>query len=212
MPARYASVVGLLDRDTLKEPSTVSGVIRGFATSALLGYASTACVMPFEVGKTLMQVQWIPKADVELLNESEVDENAFHHFLGEETEVDKVIYDVDDLSDEDDAQAYFQDLNNSHGSSQGSGRRSRTTSNRTGEEVRRKRPPLDAPSLSVTRARDASGYIVRRSIFEHSTKPDWVLPFTVTGGVWDMMKAIGRWKGEGWLSLWKGQLLISMHA
>lgn len=37
------------------------------------------------------------------------------------------------------------------------------------------------------------------------TKPEWVMPVVVQGGVWDMIKTVGRWKGEGWASLWKGE-------
>ena len=36
-------------------------VLRGFVGSALLGYAGTALVMPWEVGKLLLQIQWIPR-------------------------------------------------------------------------------------------------------------------------------------------------------
>lgn len=32
--------------------------------AAVLSYASTAVVMPFEVAKVLLQVQWIPKEEV----------------------------------------------------------------------------------------------------------------------------------------------------
>lgn len=31
------------------------------------------------------------------------------------------------------------------------------------------------------------------------------MPVVVQGGVWDMIKTVGRWKGEGWQSLWKGK-------
>lgn len=40
-----------------------------FAASAILAYAGTAVVMPFEVAKVLLQVQWIPKEDLEDLME-----------------------------------------------------------------------------------------------------------------------------------------------
>lgn len=40
-----------------------------FIASALLAYAGTAVVMPFEVAKVLLQVQWIPKEDLEDLME-----------------------------------------------------------------------------------------------------------------------------------------------
>lgn len=220
LPSRYAAVHDLIDDSEFSDvPRSVPGFIRYWASASVLGYASTACVMPFEVGKILLQIQWIPKADVQILNEETDDE--------EDGPEEDVIYDVEELSDEDDAQAYFHDLNNNsqrsgerrRGARQGGYTSSRNRRSRGGggsgrasppdeqeEDRRTLRPPLGAPSLSVTAVRDSSGYIVRRSIFESATKPEWILPFTVTGGVWEMMKAIGRWKGEGWWSLWKGQL------
>lgn len=36
-------------------------LFRNYFNSGFMGFTSTAMVMPFEVGKTLMQVQWIPK-------------------------------------------------------------------------------------------------------------------------------------------------------
>lgn len=40
-------------------------MLRAFVTSSLLSFTGTALVMPFEVGKTLAQVQWVPKDGVE---------------------------------------------------------------------------------------------------------------------------------------------------
>lgn len=40
-------------------------VLRWLISAALLQYATTGIAMPFEVAKTLMQVQWIPKDSVE---------------------------------------------------------------------------------------------------------------------------------------------------
>lgn len=221
LPSRYAAVHDLIEETDLSDvPRSVPGFVRYWASTCALGYASTACVMPFEVGKILLQIQWIPKADVQILNEESDEEG--------EAAVEDVIYDVEELSDEDDAQAYFHDLNNNNhrsgerrrGTRQGTYSNARNKRRGRGggsgpasppegsdaEDRRSLRPPLGAPSLSVTAVRDSSGYIIRRSIFESATKPEWILPFTVTGGVWEMMKAIGRWKGEGWWSLWKGQL------
>ena len=36
-------------------------VLQGLAAHALLQYASTAISIPWEVGKTLLQVQWVPR-------------------------------------------------------------------------------------------------------------------------------------------------------
>lgn len=36
-------------------------VLKGIFAAGLLQYASTAIAMPFDVGRVLLQVQWIPK-------------------------------------------------------------------------------------------------------------------------------------------------------
>jgi fusion and transport protein UGO1 len=45
--------------------------LKAAIASAVLGYTTTAIVMPWEVGKCLLQVQWVPR-DVEQVNEAEV--------------------------------------------------------------------------------------------------------------------------------------------
>lgn len=52
-------------------------MLRAFVTSSLLSFTSTALVMPFEVGKTLAQVQWVPREGVE--PSLRLDENVFNH-------------------------------------------------------------------------------------------------------------------------------------
>jgi hypothetical protein len=39
---------------------------------------------------------------------------------------------------------------------------------------------------------------------EESTLPDYTIPMGSADGVWDMMKKLVRFRGEGWLALWKG--------
>lgn len=36
-------------------------MLKGFLASELLQYTGTALVMPWEVGKVLLQIQWIPR-------------------------------------------------------------------------------------------------------------------------------------------------------
>lgn len=77
----------------------------------------------------------------------------------------------------------------------------------------------DLPNLSTShstafapppppRPTSPSGYLLRTGVRDErlGTKPEWIMPVVVQGGVWDMIKTVGRWKGEGWASLWKGQL------
>jgi len=41
---------------------------------------------------------------------------------------------------------------------------------------------------------------------EEGTRPEYIIPVGSADGVWGMMKRIGRFRPEGWLSLWKGLL------
>lgn len=58
-PNRYESSLATL-HDLPPTPST-GAMLKAFATSSLLSFTATALVMPFEVGKTLAQVQWVPR-------------------------------------------------------------------------------------------------------------------------------------------------------
>jgi len=61
--APRATIGDLLGDDVeLDSASPLSSLFVG----ALVGYASTALVQPFDVGKTLLQIQWLPGHDVEL--------------------------------------------------------------------------------------------------------------------------------------------------
>ena len=83
------------------------------------------------------------------------------------------------LSDEEDAEKYFNDLSTkSQRSTAGVG------------SARRKET-------------DESGYVMRRSMFDEGTRPEFVMPVVFTGGVWEMIRAVARGR-EGWFGLWKG--------
>lgn len=62
--------------------------------------------------------------------------------------------------------------------------------------------------LLPPRPTSPSGYLRRAGVHDEllGTKPEWIMPVVVQGGVWDMMRTLSKWKGEGWASLWKGQL------
>lgn len=59
----HNSVFDLSPSLDLSEPSGINAVqlLKAFAASAVLQYTSTAIVMPWEVGKLLLQVQWVPR-------------------------------------------------------------------------------------------------------------------------------------------------------
>ncbi|GAA5873217.1 hypothetical protein JCM16303_001055 [Sporobolomyces ruberrimus] len=162
--------------DDLSSGMPSAGVLlKAFVTSSLLSFTGVALVQPFEVGKTLAQVQWIPKIGV---LESIEDPN--NHSNQD-----------DDVQDEAEAESYFADL---------------SSVSQPGFAP----PPSSSSSshLAPPRPTDPSGYLPRS---DSLTRPEWVMPIVVQGGVWDMIKTIGRWKGEGYQSLWKGQLTTFIY-
>ncbi|KAF8898445.1 mitochondrial carrier domain-containing protein [Infundibulicybe gibba] len=160
----HNSIFDLSPSLDLTEPSGVNAahLFKTLVASALLQYSSTAIAMPWEVGKLLLQVQWVPRdtGDPEPTAEL-VDEN-----------------DEDALSDTSNEDSYFAD---------------------PGITPTARRP---TPRLLA----DDQGYVVRRSVLEEGTRPEYIIPVGSANGAWGMIKRIGRFRGEGWLALWKGLL------
>jgi len=129
--------------------------------SALLQYTSSALVNPWEVGKLLLQVQWVPRDAGEPQTEEE--------YVEEQEET---------FSDSDNDDSYFTDPHNAGAT---------------------KRYPVPRPT-------DEQGYVVRRSVLEEGTRPEYIIPTGSVDGVWNMIKRVGRFRSEGWLALWKGLL------
>ncbi|KAG6910550.1 hypothetical protein DXG01_009500 [Tephrocybe rancida] len=155
----HNSIFDLSPSLDLSEPSgiNVTNLLKALVASAVLQYSSTAIAMPWEVGKLLLQVQWVPR-DVG------------------EPEEQEIIDDNDDaLSDSSNDDSYFTDP---------------------------QAPPHTAP-----RPTDEQGYVIRRSVLEEGTRPEFIIPVGSANGVWGMMKRIGRFRGEGYLALWKGFIL-----
>ncbi|OAV98911.1 hypothetical protein PTTG_05806 [Puccinia triticina 1-1 BBBD Race 1] len=173
LPARRASAVvpdyGLASLRPAPDPASLPVLLRAYLAAGLVAFTSTAIVMPFEVGKTLLQVQSIPAADHPLL-------------LPNPSSLHPAPDDYLDEDEEDDSlDTYFTQVKPALRPSIGSTISKRTISG----------------STSATRTRGEG---------EPGTWPEWVLPVVVERGVGDMMRAISRWRGEGFLGLWKGQL------
>lgn len=47
-------------------------VLTGLLGSAVIQYAGTALVMPWEVGKVLLQIQWIPRYSRDVVEEADI--------------------------------------------------------------------------------------------------------------------------------------------
>ncbi|KAL4401595.1 transmembrane transporter [Malassezia pachydermatis] len=169
--------------------TSIGAIVTSLLVSGALQYTSTCLAMPFEVGKLLLQVQWVPREDVWLkLHEPQASERARKssslHDIDEDPWSDtpeKAItpWGSDDDEDHD---RYFRDP--STPTSQG-----KTKS---------------APRTPVRRV-DAYGYVVPDSRGDQSARPEFLMPIVVKGGVWEMIKAVARGK-EGWMGLWKGAL------
>ncbi|KAI0052904.1 mitochondrial carrier [Auriscalpium vulgare] len=135
-------------------------LLKTLVASAFLQYTSTAIAMPWEVGKCLLQVQWVPRD------------------AGEEEVIEEVVEEEEELSSDSGEDSYFADPSASAGPS---------------------RYPAPRPA-------DERGYIVRKSVMEEGTRPEYVLPVGSVNGVWAMIKRLGGFRSEGWLALWKGLL------
>ncbi|KAI0724223.1 mitochondrial carrier domain-containing protein [Cerioporus squamosus] len=139
----------------------ITSLAKELLAAALLQYATSAIAQPWEVGKTLLQVQWVPRDPADIAPEAGVE------VVEEEEEL------SDSSSNENDS--YFADP--------------------TAE--RPPRPPRQA---------DEEGYIIRHSVLDEGTQPEYVIPTGSADGTWGMMKRVGRFRSEGWLALWKGLL------
>jgi len=51
----------MLDYGGGSESATTKAIFKALISSAFLQYTTTAIAMPWEVGKILLQVQWIPR-------------------------------------------------------------------------------------------------------------------------------------------------------
>jgi fusion and transport protein UGO1 len=63
---------------------------------------------------------------------------------------------------------------------------------------------VDHPSPFNRPIVDEHGHIVRRSVLEEGTRPEYIIPVGSASGVWGMMKRVGRYRTERWFALWKG--------
>ncbi|WFC97981.1 hypothetical protein MYAM1_000702 [Malassezia yamatoensis] len=176
-----ADLAGLGGSDRL----TPGAFAKGMAVSAALQFTSNFLAMPFEVGKLLLQVQWVPSQNTwDRLNVSSKDRTS----VGENDD-DKEAHPWStrdawqEQSDDDEdmgADQYFRDESGS---------------------------PVERPRTQLKKAHstDQGGYMTRSNIHDDETRPEYVMPIVVKGGVWEMIKSVIRSK-EGWTSLWKGTL------
>ncbi|KAJ9101372.1 hypothetical protein QFC20_005253 [Naganishia adeliensis] len=182
-----ATLAGVeIDPSDPEESLTFSDIAQLFASEFL----TTAMGMPFEVGKTLLQVEYKPKAGAVV---GTIDEEVGEERVGEMTDEESVVDEGErasnveaSITNPEEAEAYFQDA------IQG-GTRSYISSTATDDNE-----PVDQ-----------AGYLAESS-------PKYVLKTDVSpsgsSGVWGMMRRIRRTPSEGLPALWKGQLISTIHS
>ena len=66
----------ILDYGGGSENATTKAILQAVISSAFLQYTTTAIAMPWEVGKILLQIQWIPKDPEQDVEEDETVQDA----------------------------------------------------------------------------------------------------------------------------------------
>lgn len=166
------------------EGYSANTMLKSFAMSGALQFASTCLAMPFEVGKILLQVQWVPTDQVWDQMQASKSPSIQRQLLD---------------PDEDDPLAEEQVWEDDGGDDEGNDRPERY--------FRELWVPttLDEKKTGPKRRTDPHGYVLRAGKNDHDARPEFIMPMVVKGGVWEMIKAVARGK-EGWMGLWKGTL------
>ncbi len=166
----------------------ISSLIPAFLGTVLIEYATCAVAVPILVGQTLLQVQWVPRNacdalvdEVLIVDQNEEDEVSCIScacYVSSDS-ISQCFLQTSDIDNENENDSYFAEP---HGSYE---------NNST------------SPSPRLV---DERGYIVRESLLEDGTVLEYVIPVGSAAGTWGMMKRLGRFQPEGWLSLWKGAI------
>ncbi|KAG6891052.1 hypothetical protein C0995_014140 [Termitomyces sp. Mi166 len=117
----------------------LTNIFKALVASAVLQYSSTAIAMPWEVGKLLLQVQWVPRD------------------AGEPEEPELLDDNDDALSDSSEDDPYFAD------------------------------PQVGPARRPAPRPTDEQGYVMRRSVLEEGTRPEYIIPVGSASGVWGLL-------------------------
>lgn len=193
------------------DKTTVGAVVTGLLVSGALQYTSTCLAMPFEVGKLLLQVQWVPREDVWKRVQASSGTTLPRRRKRSTSELEQDPW-SDARSRSSSAWATGTDLSND--ADQGGMSARGAGGHADGDDAcdyedddapsKYFRDPSDIASTSASRRRvDKHGYVVPETQEDAGTRPEFLMPVVVKGGVWEMIKAVVRGK-EGWMGLWKG--------
>ncbi|KAI8368064.1 hypothetical protein BD560DRAFT_331090 [Blakeslea trispora] len=144
----------------------------------VLKYLTTALSSPFEVSKTLLQVQYMPREDAEVTSITRTT------ITSDDEE------ELADSEEEEEEDFYAEE----HA-------RRRRHSN---DHLNIGTLDIDDPLFKKKVIVDANGYVVRASVYDDATRPPHQLK-PIEGGVWQGIGKLMQQPHEGWRSLFKGQ-------
>ncbi|KAI9249689.1 mitochondrial carrier domain-containing protein [Phascolomyces articulosus] len=150
-----------------------------FTSFAAFKYFMTMCTSPFEVGTTLLQVQYAPHESVEVIGFRELST------LEEEPVNNNNTRPFDELSSSDEEGGFF-------GTRPQQQQQQTDTSSQWSSPSKRQR---SSRSMSPTET---------RSVYDDSSRPKYQMA-PMNGGVLDILGRIMKQPTEGWKSLFKGQ-------
>ncbi|KAI8881517.1 mitochondrial carrier [Backusella circina FSU 941] len=151
----------------------------------VLKYLSTAVSSPFEVSKTLLQVQYMPREDAHV---------PFAKVVVDSQEDSDKEPELGECSDDSEEEFDFYEENS----------RQRPHSSAPGEDMQAGTIDVDDPIFKKKMPLDANGYIVRSSVYDDATRPPHQIK-PIEGGVWQGIGRLMKHPHEGWRSLFKGQ-------
>ncbi|KAI8993379.1 mitochondrial carrier domain-containing protein [Pilobolus umbonatus] len=177
VPMDALSTVSYNDYDDLIDSKAAARELVNFT---VLKYLTTAMSSPFEVSKTLLQVQYTPREDVDIQLNTRV----------RSTDSDKEEHEYSDYS-EGEENDFYEESDRRRRYSVGSDA-GNAGSIDVDDPMFRKKVPVDS-----------SGYVVRSSVYDDSTRPPHELKPIL--GVWQGIGQLMKQPHEGWSSLFKGQ-------
>ncbi|KAF9418565.1 hypothetical protein BGZ94_009662 [Podila epigama] len=165
------------------------------ASYGLVKFLTLALAAPFNVGQTLLQVQYLPNDDGfngddnDITEKARRDEALYRKRIEEEAERDYYNRTGGVPSSAGGGGYHYNQYSSTHYSTHTD---TYSTSISTG------------PTLNTNTADSASDHIIRESVYDEESRPEYQMA-PIESGVWQAVLDVAKHPTEGWLSLWKGQ-------
>lgn len=204
-PSNFAILQDFQDysADYLESPSSVSEAMRSFVEHAMLKYTSILISQPFEVAKTVLQCQYVPKkegkgkhhhhhprgasaAAEEEGRESDAEEEKSAE--SEESDNPWTTFEEEEAEDSDDEPKYFASTDSA--------------------EASPKLGPSKVLAAGPKKTTDRAGYVIEEK--ETAPRLDYQIRKCSSSAVNDAIKAL--WAKEGAWGVWKGTNATFIHS